>query len=264
VLAAIAERAVATTLVTAEGRALTELALTVQNRAQSFLKVSLPPGATIVSVEVAGEAAKPVLGADGTRVPLLRPGFRPSGSYQVTFVYLHAGTPFAKKGEMQMTLPRMDLPVGIVEWEVFVPDTYSVRAFDGNVIDRRSVDVGFVSTSGIASGVGSGVGAGSAGGVSSGVAPGVFRSAVVAAMGEIRGRATDPTGSVLPGVTIVLERGIASASLPEPMAPLFSGVPPARRRSPRRCQVSSQSSTPVRSATQEVRCDAWGRSSRSP
>ena len=111
----------------------------MQNRAQPFLKVTLPPGASIVSVDVAGEAAKPVLGADGTRVPLLRPGFRPSGSYAVSFVYLHAGTPFAKKGDMQMTLPRMDMPVGIVEWEVFVPDSYSVRAIDGNVIDRPSI-----------------------------------------------------------------------------------------------------------------------------
>src|SRR5262249_1082913 len=37
----------------------------------------------------------------------------------------------------QMTLPKMDLPIGIVEWEVFVPDTYSVRGVGGNVIDRR-------------------------------------------------------------------------------------------------------------------------------
>ena len=140
VLAAVADRAVATTLVTTEGRALTEVSLTVQNRAQPFLKVTLPAGASIVSVDVAGESSKPVLGTDGTRVPLLRPGFRPSGPYQVTFVYLHAGTPFEKKGEMQMTLPRMDMPVGLVEWEVFMPDTYSVRATDGNVIERRAAE----------------------------------------------------------------------------------------------------------------------------
>ncbi len=115
VLAAVADRAVATTLVTSEGRALTEVILHVQNRAQPFLKVTLPAGAAMVSVDVAGESAKPVLGADGTRVPLLRPGFRPNGVYQVSFVYLHAGTPFARKGDLQMTLPRMDIPVGIVE-----------------------------------------------------------------------------------------------------------------------------------------------------
>ncbi len=62
VLAAIADRAVATTLVTSEGRALTEVVLTVQNRAQPFLKVTLPPGASMVSVDVAGQPAKPVHG----------------------------------------------------------------------------------------------------------------------------------------------------------------------------------------------------------
>jgi hypothetical protein len=169
----------------------------------------------------------------------------------VTFVYLHAGTPFAKKGEMQMTLPRMDLPVGIVEWEVFVPDTYSVRAFDGNVIDRRSVDVGFVSTSGMASGVGSGIGAGSAGGVSGGVVPGVFRSAVMAAMGEIRGRATDSTGAVLPGVTIVLEPA-ASGSTGDGrrVASLRSGDDHTTGRFRHGWDVR------VRSAAQEARRDA--------
>ena len=80
VLAAVADRAVATTLVTSEGRALTEITLQLQNRAQPFLKVALPTGATMVSVEVAGESAKPVIGVDGTRVPLLRPGFRPTGA----------------------------------------------------------------------------------------------------------------------------------------------------------------------------------------
>jgi hypothetical protein len=42
-----------------------------------------------------------------------------------------------------MTLPKMDIPVGIVEWEVFVPERYAARAVDGNVIDRaRFPDIG--------------------------------------------------------------------------------------------------------------------------
>ena len=47
VLAAVAERAVVTTLVTSEGRALTEVTLWVRNRAQPFMKVALPAGASI-------------------------------------------------------------------------------------------------------------------------------------------------------------------------------------------------------------------------
>ena len=173
VLAAVADRAVATTLVTSEGRALTEIALQVQNRSQPFLKVALPAGATMVSVEVAGETAKPMVGADGTRVPLLRPGFRPNGSYRVAFVYLHAGTPFLRKGDMQMTLPKMDIPVGIVEWELFVPELYSVRAIDGNVIDRAAFPAAILLTGSELYRFGAGSGGGTGRGVAGGVAGGV-------------------------------------------------------------------------------------------
>jgi hypothetical protein len=204
VLAAVADRAVATTLVTTEGRALTEIALQVQNRAQPFLKVALPPGATIVSVDVAGETAKPMVGADGTRVPLLRPGFRPNGSYQVSFVYMHAGTPFLRKGDFQMTLPRMDIPVGIVEWEVFVPERYDVRAFDGNVIDRGTLPPPFrmAGSEGATSGRGAGVGPGSGGGVGGGRYGGVTVTAGAGLPGQIRGSATDQAGGAVPGVAI--------------------------------------------------------------
>jgi hypothetical protein len=134
VLAAIADRAVATTLVTREGRALTEVVLHLRNRAQPFMKVVLPSGASMLSVDVAGAAAKPADGSDGIRVPLLRSGFRPDGTYTVSFVYLNAGTAFAKKGDMQMALPRMDVPVNVVEWELFLPGEYRADRFSGGAI----------------------------------------------------------------------------------------------------------------------------------
>jgi hypothetical protein len=218
VLSAVADRAVATTLITAEGRALTEVVLHVRNRAQAFLKVTLPPGGTIVSVEVAGEAAKPVVGADGTRVPLLRPGFRPTGVYPVSYVYLHAGAPFARKGELQMALPRMDIPVGLVEWEMFVPDRYVVQAFDGNVISRTVVvsaqQKGLKGAEGTGIGPGSAGGAGGrvsgvmAGGLNASPGGGVHMSIVPGALpGQIRGLVKDSAGSPLPGATIVLDAG---------------------------------------------------------
>ena len=202
VLAAVADRAVATTLVTSEGRALTEVLLTVQNRAQPFLKVSLPQGATMVSVDVAGQPAKPVLGTDGTRVPLLRPGFRPSGPYQVSFVYLHAGTPFAKKGDIEMTLPKMDMPVSLVEWELFAPDRYSVKSIGGNAIDVSELGEGARAYARVPVRI-----------IGDAVATGVGQSAAVEMIGrpgEIRGIARDSAGAVLPGVTIE----VASPSLP--------------------------------------------------
>lgn len=185
VLAAIAERAVATTLVTSTGRALTEVTLWLRNRAQPFMKVSLPPGAAMLSVEVAGSPAKPAEGADGMRVPLLRPGFRPEGAYTVSFVYLHAGSAFAKKGEMQMTLPRMDVPISVVEWELFLPDQYRADRFAGTAIASYLLpesSLASISTVNIdAAGLGGAV------------------------AGQIAGRALDAQGGAIPGATIVAE-----------------------------------------------------------
>jgi hypothetical protein len=134
VLAAVAEHAMVTTLVTVEGRTLTEVKLTVKNQAQPFLKVGLPQGATIVSADVAGEKVKPVQGPDGNRVPLLRAGFRPTGPYEVSFVFMLAGTPFAKKGGSELALPSMDVPISLLEWELFLPEQYKVKDFGGDAI----------------------------------------------------------------------------------------------------------------------------------
>ncbi len=134
VLAAVAEHALVTTLVTVEGRTLTEVKLTVKNQAQPFLKVGLPQGATIVSADVAGEKVKPVQGPDGNRVPLLRAGFRPTGPYEVSFVFMLAGTPFAKKGGSELALPSMDVPISLLEWELFLPEQYKVKDFGGDAI----------------------------------------------------------------------------------------------------------------------------------
>jgi hypothetical protein len=143
VLAAVAESAQVTTLVTSEGKSLTEVKLTVKNQAQPFLKVSLPPGATILSADVAGERVKPVQGPDGNRVPLLRAGFRPTDSYTVSFVFMHSGAPFAKKGGADLSLPSMDIPISLLTWEIFLPEQYKVKDFGGDVIAADRVPVAF-------------------------------------------------------------------------------------------------------------------------
>jgi hypothetical protein len=184
VLAAVAERAVVTTLTTTEGRTLTEIALTVRNHAQPFLKVALPEGATLLSADVAGEAVKPVKGADGTRIPLLRSGFRPNGPYAVSFVYLQPGTPLGKKGQARLSLPSLDVPVNLLEWELFLPDRYRVKDFGGNVLPET--EGGWRFDRGVAGGVEGGV-------------VGGFGS------GRISGRITDESGAALPGATVTIE-----------------------------------------------------------
>ena len=191
VLSAVAQQAVVTTLVTSEGRSLTEVKLTLRNQAQPFLKVELPAGASILSAEVAGEKVKPVQGADGNRVPLLRPGLRTADAYSVSFVFLHAGAPFAKKGEAELALPKMDLPVGRVEWEVFLPERYKVADFGGDAIPANLLR------------------AGEAAAVDELKVPG---------SGQVGGTVTDPSGAVGPGATVVVHHmGTGAHTVRRPM-----------------------------------------------
>jgi hypothetical protein len=134
VLSAVAERATVTTLMTVEGRSLTEVSLRVRNHAQPYVKVDLPTGAQLVSAEVEGQAVKPVQDKDGSRVPLLRVGFNPSGAYTVSFVYLSSGSRFAKAGTYDMGLPRLDVPINLLTWEVSLPDRLTVKQFGGNAL----------------------------------------------------------------------------------------------------------------------------------
>ena len=134
VLSAVAERATVTTLTNVEGRSLTEVTLRVRNHSQPFLKVDLPPGAQLVTAEVEGKTVKPVEGRDGSRVPLLRTGLNASGAYTVSFVYLSSGTRFTRNGTYDMGLPRLDVPINLLTWEVSLPERLEVKQFGGNAL----------------------------------------------------------------------------------------------------------------------------------
>jgi hypothetical protein len=194
VLAAVAERAVVTTLVTNEGRSLTEVRLTVKNQAQPFLKVELPAGATIVSAQIAGEKVKPVEGPDGNRVPLLRAGFRPVGSYEVSFVFMHSGTPFAKKGGSEISLPKIDVPISILQWEVFLPEQYKVKDFGGDAIAANLLPESFQEAGMAEPSPWFSTGAGIVGGV----AP------LSLQVGQIGGYIVDPSGAVVAGAQVTV------------------------------------------------------------
>jgi hypothetical protein len=205
VIPAAAERGTATTLVTSDGRTLTEVTLRIRNRAQPFMKVTLPPGATMHSVEVAGEPARPVEGADGMRIPLLRAGLLTDAPYTVSFVYLHAGQAFAKRGDARVLLPIVDVPISVLEWELFLPGQYSAKATGGNVmpadvVERTTIREAETSESAWSSAPGSG----SAIGTSSSLTDASDLELANAGTGQIVGRITDSTGAAVPGVTVTV------------------------------------------------------------
>lgn len=190
VLAAVAERAVVTTLVTMQGGMLHEVALSVRNQGRPYMKTVLPEGAMLLSAEVAGVAVKPVKGADGTRIPLLRTGHRPLGVYDVSYVYMQAANALGKGGKAQLVLPAMDIPISILEWELFAPDKYELKKFGGEAIkiSEAAVVCGGAET-GVASAATTGTMKSGSGGVGS---------------ASVAGKVADMEGGVLPGVTVTL------------------------------------------------------------
>ena len=202
VLSAIAERATVTTLTNVEGRSLTEVSLRVRNHAQPYMKVELPAGAQLLSAEVEGERVKPVLHTDGSRVPLLRTGLDSSKAYTVSFVYLSSGSRFAKNGTYDMSLPRLDLPVNLLTWEVSLPERLEVKQFGGNAlaaelfpaaaqnvlmdgIDAEEIDSNIWTTSDLST-----------------LQP-----------GQVGGIIVDPLGAVVPGAEVTVSNTQTGASL---------------------------------------------------
>ena len=227
VLAAVAEDAQVTTLVTSEGRTLTEVKLRLKNQAQPFLKVSLPVGASILSADVEGEKVKPVLAPDGNRVPLLRPGFRPTGPYTVSFVFIHAGAPFAKKGGSELSLPAMDIPISLMHWEVFLPEQYKVSDFHGDAISESLVPPAFQEMAGMSGYEFQG--------------DHIERSEIIASsdlasfplsMGQLGGVIADPSGAVVPNVTVSVtntDTGFSTSTTSDSEGRwLVSGIPSGR------------------------------------
>ena len=50
----------------------------------------------------------------------------------VSFVILNPEASFAKKGTAALALPRMDIPIGQMNWEVFLPQQFKVANFSGD------------------------------------------------------------------------------------------------------------------------------------
>jgi hypothetical protein len=200
VLAAVAESATVTTMVTSEGKSLTEIKLVIRNQAQPFLKVALPAGVSILSADVGGERVKPVQGPDGSRVPLLRVGFHPTDSYTVSFVFMHSGAPFAKKGGADLSLPSMDIPISLLNWEVFLPEQYKVKDFGGDVIAANLVPAAFLEESVMNRQTGQDE-----------VASNNFR--VQSAPGQMSGYVVDPTGAVIPNARVTITNAATGSAV---------------------------------------------------
>jgi hypothetical protein len=113
VLVANVEEARYRALASEDGLVLVEARYAVRNNQRSFLKVSMPQGATLWSARLAGRPVRPgVAGDDAILLPLEkgRAG-EEAPTFVVELIYLQRASEWADKGLTTLSLPALDLPV---------------------------------------------------------------------------------------------------------------------------------------------------------
>src|SRR5712692_1138495 len=120
-------------LISKEGKTLVQACYAVRNNQRNFLKITLPPGATLWSASLAGKAVRPGQSPDGSLLlPLdkARAG-EEAPEFAVEVVYLSRGTAWNDKGQFRLALPALDLPVSRTGLLVYHPPLFKVTPEPG-------------------------------------------------------------------------------------------------------------------------------------
>ena len=120
-------------LVSSEGKTLVQARYAVRNNQRNFLKITLPPGATLWSASLAGKAVRPGQSPDGSLLlPLdkARAG-EEAPEFAVEVVYLSRGSAWNDKGEFKLALPALDLPISRTGLLVYHPPLFKVTPEPG-------------------------------------------------------------------------------------------------------------------------------------
>jgi len=169
VLMANVEEARYQVLCSSEGKTFVQARYAVRNNQRNFLKITLPKDATLWSASLSGRTVRPGQAPDGSLLlPLdkARAG-EDAPPFAVEVVYLVRGAAWNDKGQFNLALPALDLPVSRTGLLVYHPPLFKVMPEPGSF---RSAPYENPESAALAMGVGGGIGSGSGGGVGSGVA----------------------------------------------------------------------------------------------
>jgi hypothetical protein len=113
VLIANVEEARYRALASEDGNLLVEARYAVRNNQRSFLKVTMPPSATVWSAKVGGRPIRPGVAERGAVLLPLEKGRagEETPTFVVELVYLQRIPEWTDKGVAQLELPALDLPV---------------------------------------------------------------------------------------------------------------------------------------------------------
>jgi hypothetical protein len=134
VLMANIEEARYQVLMSSEGKTLVQARYAVRNNQRSFVKITLPAGATVWSALLSGNPVRPGQAPDGSLLlPLEKArGGEDAPAFLVEVLYLSRATAWQDKGKLKLSLPALDLPISRTGLLLYYPPLFRVAADPGS------------------------------------------------------------------------------------------------------------------------------------
>jgi hypothetical protein len=159
VLMANIEEARYQVLMSADGKELVQARYAVRNNQRNFVKVTLPSGATVWSVTLAGRPVRPGQSPDGSLLlPLEKSrGGDDAPAFAVEILYLTKAAAWNDKGQEKVTLPALDLPISRTGLLLYYPPLFRVSAEPGMFRTQEYVNPTSAALQPVSAGFGGGV-----------------------------------------------------------------------------------------------------------
>src|ERR1700747_2288694 len=121
-------------LLTKDGKSLVEAHYALRNNQRSFVKITLPAGATLWSASLAGKPIRPGSGPDASLLlPLSKARWgEEAPEFVVEIIYFAAGPAWTDKGRLKLALPALDLPISPPGLQVFYPPQFRLSTETGS------------------------------------------------------------------------------------------------------------------------------------
>lgn len=129
----------ATTVLTADGRVMTDLVFTLRNSLQQYLALELSPGSEVRSAVLDGNPIKPSRDAGGKVLIPLKRSKNTNGvlaPFRVQLVYENTGDSLSWLGRRELELPKVEAPVASLKWSVYTPGRLRTTELDTGVAEE--------------------------------------------------------------------------------------------------------------------------------
>lgn len=147
VLTANVEEARYRALISGDGKTLVQARYAVRNNQRTFIRITLPEGATVWSASLSGRPVRPGKTPDGSLLFPLAKGRAGEEApvFGIEIVYLARGSGWNPKGRAALPLPVLDLPVSRTGVVLYYPPQFRVTpeagAFRAQSYEKPQADV---------------------------------------------------------------------------------------------------------------------------